>query len=169
MLEDSTMRRSTMGLMLTLAFAILAAPLLPLAQPPAKVPRIGFLLLGASSDNPDLLDAFRQGLRELGWVEGQNIAIASRYAEGDPDRFAALAAELVRLKVDVILVGNPLAAQAAQHATTGQAPIEVIVPEARSMPLYRLINDPFWALQERADVKPEAPMADLLRPQAAGA
>src|SRR6266436_7541604 len=55
-----------------------------------------------------------------------------------------------------------------QHATTGQAPIEVIVPEARSMPLYRLINDPFRALQERADVKSEAPMADLLRPQAAG-
>src|SRR5262244_3771164 len=56
-----------------------------------------------------------------------------------------------------------------QHATTGQAPIEVIVPEARSMPLYRLINDPFRALQERADVKPEAPMADLLRPQEAAA
>jgi len=52
-----------------------------------------------------------------------------------------------------------------QHATTGQAPIEVIMPEARSMPLYRLINDPFRALQERADVKPEVPMADLLRPQ----
>ena len=51
-----------------------------------------------------------------------------------------------------------------QHATTGQAPIEVIMPEARSMPLYRLINDPFRALQERGDVKQEAEMADLLRP-----
>ena len=56
-----------------------------------------------------------------------------------------------------------------QHATTGQAPIEVIMPEARRMPLYRLINDPFRALQERASVKPEAHMADLLRPQAAPA
>jgi hypothetical protein len=56
-----------------------------------------------------------------------------------------------------------------QHAATGQAPIEVIVSEARSMPLYRLINDPFRALQERADVKPEVSMADFLRPQAAGA
>ncbi len=56
-----------------------------------------------------------------------------------------------------------------QHATTGQAPIEVIVSEARSMPLYRVINDHFRALQERADVKPEASMADFLRPQAAGA
>jgi transposase-like protein len=56
-----------------------------------------------------------------------------------------------------------------QHATTGQAPIEVIVPEARSMPLYRLINDPFRALQERGDVKREVEMADLLRPQEAAA
>ena len=56
-----------------------------------------------------------------------------------------------------------------QHATTGQAPIEVILPEARRMPLYRLINDPFRALQERGDVKPEAEMADLLRPQEAAA
>jgi transposase-like protein len=56
-----------------------------------------------------------------------------------------------------------------QHATTGQAPIEVILPEARRMPLYRLINDPFRALQERASVKSEATMADLLRPKAAGA
>ena len=56
-----------------------------------------------------------------------------------------------------------------QHATTGQAPIEVIMPEARRMPLYRLINDPFRALQERESVKPEATMADLLRPKVAGA
>lgn len=56
-----------------------------------------------------------------------------------------------------------------QHATTGHAPLEVIVPEARRMPLYRLINDPFRALQERDYVKPEAHMADLLLPQAAGA
>ena len=56
-----------------------------------------------------------------------------------------------------------------QQATTGQAPIEVIMPEARSMPLYRLINDPFRALQERADVKREAEMANLLQPQEAAA
>jgi hypothetical protein len=55
------------------------------------------------------------------------------------------------------------------HASTGHAPSEVILPEARSMPLYRLINDPFRALQERGDVKREVEMADLLRPQAAAA
>jgi putative ABC transport system substrate-binding protein len=75
------------------------------------------LLLGASSDNPDLLDAFRQGLRELGWVEGQNIAIAPRYAEGEPDRLAALAAEFVRLKVDVIVTGGA-AVPAVKQATS---------------------------------------------------
>jgi hypothetical protein len=53
-----------------------------------------------------------------------------------------------------------------QHATTGQAPIEMIIPEARRMPLYRLINDPFRVLQERESVKPEATMADLLLPKA---
>ena len=56
-----------------------------------------------------------------------------------------------------------------QQATTGQAPIEVILPEARRMPLYRLINDPFRALQERNYVKPEAHMADVLLPKAAPA
>jgi hypothetical protein len=55
------------------------------------------------------------------------------------------------------------------HATTGQAPSAVVLPEARSLPLYRLINDPFRALQERQSVKSEATMADVLRPQVAGA
>ena len=120
------MRHTTLGLMLTLACAILAVPLPPLAQPPAKVPRIGVLWLGASSDSPYLLlDAFRQGLRELGWVEGQNIAIEARYAEGEPARLAALAAEFVQMKVDVILAPNPLTARAAQHATT-ELPIVMV-------------------------------------------
>ena len=53
------------------------------------------------------LEAFRQGLRELGYVEGKNIVIECRYAEGKPDRLPALAAELVRLKVDIIVTGGP--------------------------------------------------------------
>jgi putative ABC transport system substrate-binding protein len=110
------MRLSTIGLIVTLS--IFVAPLNTEAQPPAKVPRIGILSLSSSSDNQHLLDAFRQGLGELGWVEGQNIAIVLRYAEREPDRLDALAAELVRLKVDVILVGSPLSARAAQRATT---------------------------------------------------
>ena len=76
------------------------------AQQPAKVPRIGYLAtspLGASAR----IEAFRQGLRELGYVEGKNIVIESRYAEGKSDRLPTLAAELVRLKVDVILSAGP--------------------------------------------------------------
>src|SRR5919108_1596632 len=125
-MSEAPMMRCTIGLLVTLILAILMAPLATKAQPPAKVPRIGWLSLGAPSPtpNPYLRDAL-QGLRELGWVEGQNIAIESRYAEGQPDRLPDLAAELVRLQVDVILAGNPLAARAAKHATS-ELPIVIV-------------------------------------------
>jgi len=89
------------------------------AQPPEKVPRVGYLNLGSHSDpgRQRDLEAFRQGLRELGYVDGQNIAIESRWAEGKPDRLPALAADLVRSKVDVIVVGSGPITQAAQQAT----------------------------------------------------
>src|SRR5207247_9063782 len=87
------------------------------AQQPGRVPRIGFLSVTSPSDRPPLLDAFRQGLRELGWVEGQNIVIDYRYAEGRVDRLPDLAAELVRLKVDLIVSGGTQGATAAKNAT----------------------------------------------------
>jgi putative ABC transport system substrate-binding protein len=89
------------------------------AQPPEKVPRVGYLVAGSHSDpqRQRLLEAFRQGLRELGYVEGQSIAIESRWAEGKDDRFPALAAELVRSKVNVIVTSSGAATQAAQQAT----------------------------------------------------
>jgi putative tryptophan/tyrosine transport system substrate-binding protein len=89
------------------------------AQPPEKVPRVGYLLGGSHSDpqRQRLLEAFRQGLRELGYVEGQNIAIESRWAEGKDDQLPALAADLVRSKVDVIVAQSGAATQAAQQAT----------------------------------------------------
>ena len=73
------------------------------AQQPKKVPRIGFLSAASASAVSARIEAFRQGLRELGYVEGKNIVIEYRYAEGKLDRLPALAAELVRLKVDVIV------------------------------------------------------------------
>jgi putative ABC transport system substrate-binding protein len=88
-------RRAFIG---TLAGGLLAAPLVAEAQQVGKVPRIGFLSVTSPSDRPPLLDAFRQRLRELGWVEGQNIVIDYRYAEDRVDRLPDLAAELVRLK-----------------------------------------------------------------------
>ena len=89
------------------------------AQPPEKVPRVGYLNPGSSSDPliQRRLEAFRQGLRELGYVEGQNIAIESRWAEGKYDRYPALAADLVRLKVAVIVAHGGTATQAVQQAT----------------------------------------------------
>ena len=102
------------------------------AQPPEKGPRVGYLNPGSSSDplRQRRLEAFRQGLRELGYVEGQNIAIESRWAEGKYDRYPALAADLVRLKVDVIVAMSGAATQAAQQAT-------------RTIPIVMsLVNDP---------------------------
>ena len=74
------------------------------AQQPTKIPRIGFLT-GSLRFPHGRIEAFRQGLRELGYVEGKNIVIEWRYTEGKPDRQQALAAELVRLKVDIIVIG----------------------------------------------------------------
>jgi ABC-type uncharacterized transport system substrate-binding protein len=87
------------------------------AQPRAKVPRIGFL--GSSSPAPyePIIDALRQGLRELGWVEGHNVTIAFRWAEGELERLPALAAALARLEVDVLVTQGTPAAIAAKHAT----------------------------------------------------
>jgi putative ABC transport system substrate-binding protein len=87
------------------------------AQQAAKVPRIG-ILSPLSSSADDLLDAFRQGLRELGYVEGRNIVIEYRSAEGRNDRLPELAAELVRLKVDVLVTTGPAAVGAGKQATS---------------------------------------------------
>ena len=87
------------------------------AQQSTKIPRIGFLYVAFPSTSPARVEAFRQALRELGYVEGKNIVIEYRYAEGKLDRLPALAAELVRLKVDVIVTGGPAATRPAKEAT----------------------------------------------------
>ena len=99
----------------TLAGGLLAAPLAAKAQPAARVARIG-LLGNDPVGNPHLLEAFRQGLRDLGYVEGRNVLIEYRFAEGKFERLPALAAELVALKVDVILATTVLTAVAAKQA-----------------------------------------------------
>jgi len=83
-----------------------------------RVWRIGYLDQGSTARNTLYLDGLRQGLRELGWVEGQNITIEPRFAEGKTERLPALAADLVRLKMDVIVTSTTPAALAAKHATT---------------------------------------------------
>ena len=86
------------------------------AQQPTKIPRIGYLQI-PTSPNPARIEAFRQGLGELGYVEGKNIVIEYRSSEGKPDRLPSLAAELVRLKVDVIFTAVSSSTRSAKEAT----------------------------------------------------
>ncbi len=94
-----------------LAFAVIAE-----AQQPARIPRIGILVAASASFNLPRVEAFRQRLRELGYVEGKNIVIEYRYAEGKLDRLPDLVAELVQLKVDVIVTAGGTATLAAKKA-----------------------------------------------------
>src|SRR6185503_18271277 len=87
------------------------------AQQPTKIPRIGYLSANSLSTSPARIKAFRQGLRELGYVEGKNFVIEWRFGEGKADRLPALAAELVRLKVDVIITTASRETRAAKQAT----------------------------------------------------
>ena len=111
------MRRRTF--MAIVAGGLLTAPLAAGAQQPAKVARIGYLATGSleSPETRGILAAFRQGLRERGYMEGQNIVIEYRAADGNFERGPGLALELVRLKVNLIVVGNTPMARAAQQAT----------------------------------------------------
>jgi putative ABC transport system substrate-binding protein len=112
------MWHSTLGRIVTLTLSVCIALLVADAQTPARMPRVGVLGSGFPSANPHNLEAFRQGLRELGYVEGQTIAIEYRWAEGKPERLPALAAELVQLPVDVIIAPSTLGTYAAQQTTT---------------------------------------------------
>jgi putative ABC transport system substrate-binding protein len=108
------MTLKTVSIIGTLAVGILLAPLSALAQQPAKVSRIGFLSTGVAGPH---VEGFRQGLHELKYVVGHNIAIEYRWAAGRDDRLPDLAAELVHLKVDIIVSTSSSAARAAQQAT----------------------------------------------------
>src|SRR5437870_9933622 len=100
------------------AALVLALGAMAQAQQAAKVPRVGFLGTASPSSVSDRVEAFRQGLRELGYVEGKSILIEYRWAEGKLDRMPDLAAELVRLKVDVIMTPGPAATRPAKEATS---------------------------------------------------
>ena len=107
------MQRMGLGVVLVL---IVLAPLVAEAQQPGKVPRIGLLGGGSASAAAGRIDAFRQGLRDLGYVEGKTIVIEQMWAEGKLDRIPALAADLVRLKVDAIVSAGPTVTRACKDA-----------------------------------------------------
>jgi putative ABC transport system substrate-binding protein len=127
--------RIAVGVLLTWDFV---AP----AQQAGRLARVGFLgnlnakLLSAS------LDAFRQGLRELGWVEGQNIAIEYRWAEGNMDWHPALAAELVKLPVDVIVTAGPQAVLAARQASRVTPIVVAVMPDPVALGVAASLNRP---------------------------
>src|SRR6266508_312796 len=97
---------------------LLAVAVIAEAQQPKKAPRIGFLIGTSLSAASARVEAFRQGLRELGYVEGKNIVIEWRSADGKNDRLPALAAELVGLKVDIIVSSGPITTRSAREATS---------------------------------------------------
>jgi putative ABC transport system substrate-binding protein len=106
-------------------------------QPASKIPRIGYLALSRSAGT----EAFLQGFKDLGYVEGQNVTIDYRFAEGKEERFAHLAAELVQLKVDVIVVGGSRAAQAVRRLTKT---IPIVVPDSADPVGARLVKSLAW-------------------------
>jgi putative tryptophan/tyrosine transport system substrate-binding protein len=116
------MRHETTGRRKTFCFALcallLALGLSAEAQQTKKIPRIGYVrVVGAPSPPGPNVEAFRRGLRELGYVDGENIVIEFRYAEGKPDRIPSLVAELVQLKVDVLVSGDDPTIRVAKQAT----------------------------------------------------
>jgi putative ABC transport system substrate-binding protein len=114
---------------ITLIGGAAAWPLTVRAQSPTKIPRVGLIAGGAPTTEKHIFEAFREGLSELGYVEGQSIALEVRWAEGHFDRMPDLVDQLVRLKVDVLVVANSLAAGAAKNAT-------------RTIPIVMLAGDP---------------------------
>jgi putative ABC transport system substrate-binding protein len=107
------------------AFVLLLTPLnAAVAQQPGKVPRVGFLTAFSASDFPLWREGFRQGLRDLGYTEGQNILVEYRYANGRPERLPSLAAELVSLRMDIIAAETTPANLAVKQVTT---PIPIVM------------------------------------------
>src|SRR2546428_5220667 len=98
---------SAVGCLVTLALSLVVAPLLAVAQPAGKVPKIGYLSSGSATQTARNFEAFTQGLRALGYIEGQHIALEPRYAHGRLERLPAIAPELVPRPVDVLVAGGP--------------------------------------------------------------
>ncbi len=128
------------ALIFALALGLLLAPLAADAQQAGRVARIG--LLEAGSPPHPFVEAFRRGLRELGYAEGQNVTIEDRWAEDRLERLPALAAELVRLKVDVIVTGFSPGAKAAQKATSTIPIVFVAVGDPVGVGMVRSLAHP---------------------------
>jgi putative ABC transport system substrate-binding protein len=122
---DIPLWRGIVGIMLAFALA-LVVPWAAVAQQPANVPRLGVLMPALNPERTQNLAAFRDALRDLGWVEGQHLAMEYRFAEHGPAQYPALAADLVRFKVDVLVVGGGAPAVRAAKEATSTIPIVMV-------------------------------------------
>jgi putative ABC transport system substrate-binding protein len=111
------MTRRTIGLLITLALGFVVAPLAAEAQPPKNVPRIGLLITNSRAAESTNLEAFHRGLQALGYVEGQNIMLEYRYADGNLEQLPPFAAELVQLNIAVMVTTGTPPTRATQQAT----------------------------------------------------
>src|SRR6266849_4164497 len=114
---DQERRMNPIACMILVGFALVAAASPFEAQQTNQPKRVGVVLLGPTSTNGPFLAELREGLRDLGWIEGDNVVIESRYGEGNLDRLAEIATELVRLPVDVLVTGTVPATLVLKRAT----------------------------------------------------
>jgi putative ABC transport system substrate-binding protein len=140
---------------LALGVSALAAPLVSLAQQP-KVPRVGFLISETLSGQASRVDALRAGLRDHGYVEGKNIAIEIRAADGNYDRLPELAVELIRIKVDVIVAFGTKAVLAAMRATTTIPIVDPVMSDPIALGLSNSLARPGGNITGSAQFGPEA-------------
>jgi putative ABC transport system substrate-binding protein len=124
-------------------------------QQAARAPRIGLVTSGSLASDAAWIEAFRQGLRELGYVEGQNIAIEYRYGEGKTERYPALVTELVELKVEAIVVGGATATRAAKEVTTLVPVVMVNVTDPVGLGLVGSLARPGGNLTGLSNLAPE--------------
>jgi putative ABC transport system substrate-binding protein len=125
-------KSTVIKLVAALTLGLFAAPLTVEAQPPPKINRVGVFAPGAVSGTDqfqDLVKAFREGLKDLGWIEGQSVVIETRWGEGRIDEFPKIASELVARSVDVIVAWGPQAIRATQQATATVPIVMAIVHE----------------------------------------
>src|SRR5712692_6872300 len=154
--EETTVRRTIIGFIITFALGCLCvAPLAPEAQPPTHVHRIGVLWGGTIPGREPFVGAFLEGMRALGYVEGQNLVLEYRGAEWQYERFPALAAELVRLKVDVLLAVSTPAALAAKQATSTIPIVMVSIGDAVGSGLVASLARPGDNITGLSNLQPE--------------
>jgi putative ABC transport system substrate-binding protein len=154
--EETIVRHTIIGFIITVALGCLGvAPLVPEAQPPMHVHRIGVLWGPTTPEQDPYVRAFLEGMRTLGYVEGQNLVMEYRVAAGQYERFPAFAAELVRLKVDVLLMGNTPAALAAKDATTTIPIVMVAISDPVGNSLVASLARPGGNITGSAALNPE--------------